>query len=112
MKSHWFLGFSVWYTNNSGSLVEIKGNAVYSLTQESFLPGTVIRTLKRFYVTELTNKKHSSSSVEVYLNFVLKIDEGGVSDFKTENSEGGIYSLESREFVLGKWSLFIQTQQI
>ncbi len=103
MEQQWFIRFTVWYKNNKDEHVEIRGNAAFSLNSASFLPGTILNSLKSFYKKHLeeAGKIYPNSPIEAVIDHSMKIDRAGVLDFNQEHglSEGELLFIRSREFI-------------
>ncbi len=105
-ESYWFLRFSVFFTADSNEKTdEIKGNAVFVLKSKSFLPATVIDSLKNFYKKELSKKRKVVAEIEVYLDFVLQIDQAGVTNFSMIGLTSGDSIVTRSEIVSRHYSL-------
>lgn len=99
MPKHWFIRFTVFYTDKKDRLVEIKGNATFTLNYESFRPGTVIRTLKNFYEDRLKDDKFHQHPCELYIDFCMEVDGDAVDDFQLNKTEvDGKYSIQSKGY--------------
>ena len=101
MKSYWFLRISVHYNNViSRRPAVIVGNAIHALDSESFLPGTVTRTLNQSYKEALLRdrKINPEDTIQLLIDSVLKVDEAAMKDYTDNNtSTGGLFVLYSAE---------------
>lgn len=99
--SYWFVYHVARYTNRDGEFCEIKGNSVHKLQTQSFLPGTVRKSIEGGYLGQVSHKLLEGQIVEVTIESFGAIEKEGYYDFVNRGMPlvASEYSLSGREFV-------------
>lgn len=100
MKSYWLVRYSFRYNDKEGNLVEIIGNSVHEFEGQSFMPGSVRKTIDNYLVAENKNMMLDSSQSCIILEGFGRIDKQGFDDFKNEDSIcANTFYLSRRKFI-------------
>jgi hypothetical protein len=104
MTSYWFVYHVVRYTNRDGDFCEIKGNSAHKLPTQSFLPGTVRKSIEGGYLGQMSHKLPEGQTIEVAIESFGAIEKEGYDDFINRGLPiiDNEYSLSGREFITSK----------